>query len=57
MGLDPSIADAYFDRLEGASDDPIEQNADRHLLSLPLPGLDWSLLWPPLLVFQETERS
>ena len=28
MGLNPSIADAYFDRLEGLSDDPLEQNAD-----------------------------
>ncbi len=28
MGLNPSIADAYFDRLEGAADDPLQQNAD-----------------------------
>ena len=28
MGLNPSIADAYFDRLEGAADDTLEQNAD-----------------------------
>ncbi|MCH7935142.1 MAG: SLBB domain-containing protein [Gemmatimonadetes bacterium] len=28
MGLNPSIADAYFDRLEGLTDDPLEQNAD-----------------------------
>ena len=27
-GLNPSMADAYFDRLEGATDNPLEQNAD-----------------------------
>ncbi len=24
MGIDPSIADAYFDRIEGTADDPLE---------------------------------
>ena len=28
MGIDPSIADAYFDRLEGLTDDPLDQDAD-----------------------------
>jgi len=27
-GINPSMADAYFDRLEGATDNPLEQNAD-----------------------------
>ena len=28
MGIDPSIADPYFDRLEGSADEPLDQNAD-----------------------------
>jgi protein involved in polysaccharide export with SLBB domain len=28
LGLDPSLGDAYFDRLEGLSNDPLVQNAD-----------------------------
>ena len=28
MGLNPSIADAYFDRIEGTATGPLEQNAD-----------------------------
>ena len=28
MGIDPSIADPYFDRLEGSADGPLDQNAD-----------------------------
>ena len=28
MGIDPSIADAYFDRLAGVTNDPLDQNAD-----------------------------
>ena len=28
MGLNPSIADAYFDRIEGVAAEPLQQNAD-----------------------------
>ena len=36
-GLNPSMADAYFDRLEGVTDNPLEQNADFLQALVPIP--------------------